>query len=108
MANTLTKEQGLQITALNTEGKPHSAIANQLGISIITVRQFCANLRKPPALTALSNRTKSKTRAPVKATPIETSDTKYTVIEFKPDPNGPFVNATMTERYRGLELSYRR
>lgn len=108
MANSLTKEQALQITTLNNEGKSHGIIANQLGISITVVRQLCANQRKSPSLTALSNRTKSKARAPLNAVPIKTSDTKYTKLEFKPDPNGPFVNATMTDRYLGLELSYRR
>ncbi|MFZ7338245.1 hypothetical protein ACLS0R_18635 [Comamonas jiangduensis] len=108
MANSLTKEQGLQITTLNNEGKPHSTIANQLGITIAAVRQHCANARKSPSLSALSNRTKSKAKAHINAVAIKTRDTKYTVLEFKPDPNGPFVNATMTDRYLGLELSYRR
>lgn len=108
MANSLTKEQGLQIAALNSKGKPHSTIANQLGVTLSAVRQFCANLRKSPSLTALSNRTKSKVKAPVNAVPTTTRDTKYTILEFNPDPDGPFVNATMTERYLGLELSYRR
>jgi len=108
LANSLTKEQGLQITALNNEGKPHSTIANQLSITINAVRQYCANVRKSPSLSALSNRTKSKTKAPINAVAVKTRDTKYTVLEFKPDPDGRFVNATMTDRYLGLELSYRR
>lgn len=108
MVNSITKEQGLQITTLNSKGTPHSSIANRLGISLNAVKQYCTSLRKSPSLTALSNRSKSRAKAPLNAVPIETSDTKYTVLKFKPDPNGPFVNATMTERYLGLELSYRR
>ena len=108
MVNSITKEQALQITALNSAGKPLSTIANQLGISLNVVRQYCTIQRKSPSLTVLSNRTRSKTKAPLNAVPIKTKDTKYTVLEFKPDPKGPLLNATMTERYLGLELSYRR
>ena len=38
----------------------------------------------------------------------ENRDTKVTVIEFNPDPAAPHLNATMTEPYLGLELSYRK
>ena len=108
MVNSITKEQRLQITSLNNEGKSHSRIATLLGIPINAVSQYCSNQGRSPSLTALSNRSISKTKASPHAIPTKTSDTKYTVIEFRPDPDGPFVNATMTEHYQGLELSYRR
>ena len=39
---------------------------------------------------------------------VKNRDTKVTVIEFNPDPAAPHLNATMTEPYLGLELSYRK
>lgn len=108
MVNSITKEQGLQITSLSNAGKSPRSIATELGIPLTAVNQHCSTKGRSPSLTALSNRSVSKTKASPHAIPTKTSDTKYTVIEFKPDPDGPFVNATMTEQYQGLELSYRR
>lgn len=108
MVNFTTKDQRLQITSLKSPGQSQSTIAAPLGIPLDAAKQSCAITRRSPSLTALSNRTKSRVKAPPGAVPIETSDTKYTKLQFKPDPNGPFVNATMTEQYLGLELSYRR
>ena len=108
MVNTVTKDQRLQITALKSKGKSHSTIAAPAGIPLTAAKKVSATPRRSPSLTALSNRSTSRVKAHHGAVPIETSDTKYTTLEFKPDPNGPFVNATMTEQYLGLELSYRR
>lgn len=59
-------------------------------------------------LHGLSNRSKSKLKASAEAIVVKNSHTKYTYAEFKPDPNGPVLNATMTEPYLGLELGYRK
>lgn len=60
------------------------------------------------ALHGLSNRSKSKLKAAAEAIVVKNNNTKYTYAEFKPDPNGPVLNATMTEPYLGLELGYRK
>ncbi|WP_027013787.1 hypothetical protein [Comamonas composti] len=69
-----------------------------------------ANKSKSASIHSLSNR--SRVRSSVKASPtaipVKTADTKYTYAKFKPDPDGPLVNATMTGRYLGLELDYRK
>ncbi|MFG5777417.1 hypothetical protein ACFIQF_10090 [Comamonas sp. J-3] len=67
-----------------------------------------ASAGKSGTLNALSNRSRSKLKASPTAIVTKTSDTKYTYAEFKPDPSGPFLNATMTEPYLGLELAYRK
>ena len=59
-------------------------------------------------LHGLSNRSKSKLRASTEAIVVKNSNTKYTYVEFKPAPDSPVLNATMTERYLGLELGYRK
>ncbi|MEG0921467.1 MAG: hypothetical protein RSD57_07315 [Comamonas sp.] len=59
-------------------------------------------------LHSLSSRSKSKLKAGPEAIVVKNRDTKYTYAEFKPDPDGPFLNATMTEPYLGQELGYRK
>ena len=83
MVNSITKEQGLQITSLSNAGKSPRSIATQLGIPLTAVNQHCSTKGRSPSLTALSNRSVSKTKASPHAIPTKTSDTKYTVIEFK-------------------------
>lgn len=108
MVNTLPKDQGLQASSLKSKGKSQSTAATQMGIPLDGGKKTSTSPRRSSSLTPLSNRSVSRVRAHLGAVPIETSDTKYTVLKFKPDPNGPVLNATMTERYLGLELSYRR
>lgn len=104
-----TEEQRLQTIALQQQGNPHDGLASLLGASSSAINRQIDTKDRAPSLSALSKRTRSQVRASQTATPTITSETKYTIAEFKPAPGSPIVNATMTEPYLGLgDIPYRR
>ncbi|WP_370681573.1 helix-turn-helix domain-containing protein [Comamonas sp. GB3 AK4-5] len=110
MITSITAAQRLQIIKLHDGGKSCSVIAEKMGISPKAASHYVASKGRLTSIHSLSNRSKgrSTTKASPTAIPLKTADTIYTIDKFKPDPNGPHLNATMTGRYLGLELDYRR
>lgn len=110
MLKSITAAQRLQIIKLHDAGKSCSVIAEKMGISFQAATQYVASKGRLAPIHSLSKRssTRSSLRASPTAATIKTADTIYTIAKFKPDPNGPMLNATMTGRYLGLELDYRR
>jgi transposase len=110
LIKSITAAQRLQIIKLHDGGKSCSAIAEKMGISFKAASHFVAGKGRLTSLHSLSHRSRgrSSVKASPTAIPVKTADTIYTIAKFKPDPNGPHLNATMTGRYLGLELDYRR
>lgn len=108
MPASITEEQRLQINKLFRSGMTCRSIAKEMGIGHSTVHRHIATNGSSISLAQLSNRGRGKTKASPKATPTRTHETKYSFHPFTPAPDGPICNASMTERYQGRELLYRK